>query len=201
MRCWACCSPAGSSAAQIANAYGWDGSAIWLHLVAYGDRRRARGEVLGHAISGIVPGLVIVLVAEAVLLSIRGDWAFAPAATGLALSAMCGAVGTGAVLAAVLPQAVRQSRRTMFANSIPGQKGRATASTFGILGGALVVAIPSGACALLDLLSDRAWGWIGLVVGIVVGLGCLAVASSLAGRRYLERGPEILAVVSIGDRL
>ena len=187
--------------AGVANAYGWDGSALWLQLVAYADRMRARGEILGHAIGALIPGTVIVVLAEVFLVAIKDDWHILPGATGLILSALLGATATAGLLATTFPQAVRQSRRTMFASSIPGQKGRAAAATFLTLAGELVIGIPAGVCLVLSIVVNPVWGWIGLVVGVVVGLAAMWVFSSVAARRYLERGPEILAAVSAGDRL
>src|SRR5699024_8046574 len=42
---------------QTANYLAVEGSGLWLHLVAYSDRMRARGEMAGHAAATLMPGL------------------------------------------------------------------------------------------------------------------------------------------------
>jgi ABC-2 type transport system permease protein len=186
---------------QSANQFGVEGSGLWLHLVGYADRGRARGEVLGHALAAIVPGAVCVLIALVTVSSVRGDWELTPAAAGVCLAALLGACAIASWVSAALPFAMPQSRKSLFASSVPGQKGRTSGAQLLILLGGLVSAIPAGGLAVLAGTIDPAWGWAALIVGVLTGLVMLAVAIPATANRYLATGPEILAVVAAGDRV
>ena len=186
--------------AQTANHLGVEGSGIWLHLVVYADPVRARGEMLGHAAASIGPGTVILAVALAVQAAARGHAELLPAAVGVCLSALLGAVGAACWLSAALPYAMPQSRTSVFVSSIAGQKGRAAGATFAVLGIAAATAAPAGVAAALAVTNDPAWGWLGVLAVPVVAVPVVAALARLGARTYLRRGPEILAIVSIGDR-
>jgi ABC-2 type transport system permease protein len=187
--------------AQAGNQYGVEGSGLWLHLQTVTDRVRARGEVLGHAIVALVPGVVIVLVGIAVQAGVHGDFQHIPAAVGGCLAALFGAVAISCYMSARLPYAQPQSRKSMFASSVPGQKGRTTAVSFAFLIGGLVVALPTIVLVLLSLFVDPLWGWVALVVGPVTGLIALAAAVRMTAGLFLENSPEIFEVVRAGDRV
>ena len=187
--------------AQAGNQYGVEGSGLWLHLLTVTDRMRARGEVLGHAVVALVPGGIIVLVGVAVQAVVHDDFTQAPAAVGVCLAALFGAVAVSCYMSAAMPYAQPQSRKSMFASSVPGQKGRTFAASFGFLIGGAVIALPAIGCVLLSLLVDPVWGWAALVVGPVVGVIALAIAVRLTADRYLATAPEIFELVRAGDRV
>lgn len=187
--------------AQAGNQYGVEGSGLWLHLQTVTDRVRARGEVLGHAIVALVPGVVIVLAGIAVQATVHGDFQHIPAAAGGCLAALFGAVAISSYMSARLPYAQPQSRKSMFASSVPGQKGRTTAASFAFLIGGLVVALPTIVLVLLSLLVDPVWGWLALIVGPLTGLVALAISVRMTADRFLEHGPEIFELVRAGDRV
>ena len=187
--------------AQAGNQYGVEGSGLWLHLQTITDRTRARGEVLGHAITAVLPGTVVILVAIAVQAVARDDYPNVPAALGVCFGAMLGAVSAACYLSAALPYAQPQSRKSLFASSVPGQKGRTAAASLGLIGGGLAVALPAVAAVVLSLTVDPAWGWLALVLGPLAGVIALVIASRMTANRYLENSTEIFAVVSAGDRV
>ncbi len=187
--------------AQAGNQYGMEGSGLWLHLQIVNDRVRARGEVLGHAVVALIPGVLIVVVGIAVQAVAHDDYANLPAAIGGCLAALLGAISVSCYLSATVPYAMPQSRKSMFASSVPGQKGRSFVASIGFLLGGLAVALPTIAFILLSLLVDPVWGWVALVVGPVSGVVALVVAVRLAADKYLETAPEIFDVVRAGDRV
>lgn len=187
--------------AQAANQYGVEGSGLWLHLVSYGDQMKARGEVLGHALMALIPGVPIVVVAVLVHAGLKGDLWMAPAALGVSLAGLLGSVGLAGYLSAAVPYAMPQSRTSLFASSVPGQKGRTAGATLGLIAGGMVAALPAGAAAWLSFTSSPAWGWLALGVGIATGVAAILVSVRLTARRYLESAPEIFAIVSMGDRV
>ena len=187
-------------ASLATNCYGVDGSALWLHMVAFADRARARGELWGHGLVAVVPTAGIVLIAVAAQAAVRDDWPLVPGALGICLAVLLGGVAMAGYISARLPFAARQSRKSMFANSISGQRGRTTGATLAVFGVGILVGLPSTGLAIAGQLVSPIYGWCGLVVGIGLGLGAVAVLSSVAAHIYLDRSPEILAVVAIGDR-
>ncbi len=187
--------------AQAGNQYGVEGSGLWLHLQTVTDRVRARGEVLGHAIVALIPGVVIILAGIAVQATVHGDFQHIPAAVGGCLAALFGAVAVSCYMSARLPYAQPQSRKSMFASSVPGQKGRTTAASFAFLIGGLIVALPAIVLVVLSLLVDPIWGWVALVVGPLTGMLALAIAVRMTAGRFLEDAPEIFELVRAGDRV
>ena len=104
--------------AQAGNQYGVEGSGLWLHLQTITDRVRARGEVIGHAVTALIPGTVVVLVAIAILAVVRDDYDKVPAALGVCLAALMGGhggrqlpLGAGAVCPAAEPQVALRVQR------------------------------------------------------------------------------------------
>ncbi|MTD16707.1 hypothetical protein GIS00_22480 [Nakamurella sp. YIM 132087] len=186
---------------QAGNAYGMDGSALWMHIVAFADRVRARGEMLGHSLFVLVPGAVCVAIGLVVHAWVWSDWDLLPGAIGICVSALAGGAAMAGYLSARLPYAVRQSRNSMFTNSVEGQKGRTGAATFALLGGSIASAVPSALCVLLAHTVSPVWGWIGILVSVVVGATMLTVLSAVTAKRYLDTMPEILHIVSLGDRV
>ena len=193
--------PAILAGSLVADCYGTDGSGVWLHLVAFADRVRARGELLGHAVTVVLPGAVVLTAAVLMHAAIHGDWAWAPAAVGTTVGGLLGGVAAAGYFSARLPYAVRQSRKSMFASSIAGQKGRTAGASLGMLGGGILTIIPAAVFAILAVTKDASFGWIALILGPLAGLVAVWISSRLASRTYLERGPEILAVVAAGDRV
>lgn len=187
--------------AQAGNVYAIDGSALWLHLMIITDRTKARGEALGHALAAAIVGGVIIMISLIVLAAVFGDWSLLPGAIGLCLAAVLGALAVALYLSARLPYAVPQSRKSMFASSVPGQKGRTAFATFALLLGGAVLALPAGAFVIASHLAGPVWGWVGLVVGPLVGLGAVWFSLGRTADLFLATQPEILAVVRVGDRV
>ena len=185
---------------QAGNQFGVEGTGVWLHMVAFADRTRARGEALGHSIFVLIPGAVIVVAAVFLQAYIRGDIRWVPAGLGVCMPLMLGAVAFTGYFSARLPYAMRQSRKSMFANSIPGQKGRTLGATAASMGGGLAVALPAIGLVVLSLTVSPIWGWVALVVGPLCGAVAVVVVSNLTATAYLSRMPEILATVAVGDR-
>lgn len=186
---------------QAANMYGYEGSGLWLHLVTFADRARARGEVIGHALSVVIPGIPVIAVSTVIVAVIRDDWANLPGALGVGIAAVGGAAAVGCYLSAAVPYAMPQSRKSIFASSVAGQKGTTFRATIGTMLGAVVTALPAAAFAVLSLTVDAAWGWVALLVGLLLPPVLLRLSMVRTADRYLESAPEIFAVVSAGDRV
>ena len=187
--------------AQAGNQYGVEGSGLWLHLQTITDRVRARGEVVGHAITALIPGTVVVLVAIAILAVVRDDYDKFPAAIGVCLAALMGSTAAASYLSARVPYAQPQSRKSLFASSVPGQKGRTLIASLGLIGGGVLVALPAAVATVLSMTVAPVWGWVALVLGLVCGALALWIAARMTANRFLDQATEIFAVVSAGDRV
>ena len=71
--------------------------------------------------------------------------------SGVCLGALFGALATASYLSAAMPYAQPQSRKSLFASSVPGQKGRTFAASLGMIGGAILIALPAVIAAVLSL--------------------------------------------------
>ena len=156
--------------AQAGNQYGVEGSGLWLHLQTITDRVRARGEVVGHAITALIPGTVVVLVAIAILAVVRDDYDKFPAAIGVCLAALLGSTAAASYLSARVPYAQPQSRKSLFASSVPGQKGRTLIASLGLIGGGCARRAARRwwrPCCRMTV--APVWGWVALVLGLLCG--------------------------------
>ena len=188
------------SGTQVGNQFGVDGSGMWLHILAIGERSRARAEILGHLLVALVPGGCLVIVGVVAVAAVRGDLQWAPAALGAALAALIGAAGIASYMSATKPYAMPQSRGSMFASSAPEHKGLAFQVSMAVLFGGLLTALPAGAFVLLTLLVSPWWGWVGLVLGPIVAALIARWLVNRAAIVYFETAPEIFAAVRLGDR-
>lgn len=185
---------------QAGGMYAWEGSGLWLHMVAFGDRTRARAEVLGNLLVVTLPAVVLLMVSVGVVAAIRDDWANVPGALGLCIGLLFGAAGAAAIASAYVPYAMPQSRKSMFVSSVPGQKGRTGRATLGTMLGGVVLALPTVLLVVLAIVVSPAFGWAALVVAVVSAPIVLVVSTRVAAQKYLASTPEILRLVSAGDR-
>lgn len=185
---------------QGGNQFGVDGSGMWLHLVAIGDRARARAEILGHLLLVLIPGAVLVVVGVVVCAVVRDDEQWIPAALGAGLACLIGSAGVAAYMSARTPYAMPQARGSMFASASPQHKGRAFTVSVAILLGGLLIALPGVGFVPLAVLVSPSWGWVGLVVGPAVSGLVTHLLLNRAAAVYFETGPEIFELVKLGDR-
>ncbi|NNG34570.1 hypothetical protein [Nakamurella aerolata] len=186
---------------QAGGMYAWEGSGLWLHMVAFGDRTRARAEVLGNLLVVTLPAVLLLMLSVGVVAAIRDDWANVPGALGLCLGLLFGAAGAAAVASAYLPYAMPQSRKSMFVSSVPGQKGRTARATIGTMLGGVVLALPTVVLVILAIAVSPVFGWAALAVAVVSAPIVLVLSSRIAAAKYLNSAPEILQLVSAGDRV
>ncbi len=189
------------SGTQVGNQFGVDGSGLWLHIVAIGDRAKAKAEIIGHLLVVIIPGTVLSVIAVVFCAVVRGDEQWIPAAIGVVLATMIGGAGVSSLMSASKPYAMPQSRGSMFASAVPAHKNRVLQVTLTILFGGLAVALPAIGLAALTILVANWWGWVGLIVGPGIAVVVDAVLIQKAAGVYFETAPEIFADVRLGDRV
>lgn len=184
---------------QAGTVYAIEGSGLWLHMVAFGDRMRARGELWGHAAATLVVGGSLLAVSILVVTIVRDGWVHLPGVVGVALAGLFSATGAALFLSAYVPYALPQSRTSMFASRVPGQGGRAAGGGLGLMACGLIAAIPAGVLAILGESVNPAFRWVALVVGPALAWIAMWQVINVAADRYLDRAPEILDLVAVGD--
>ena len=198
---YACLFAAVISGTQAAGAYAIEGSGLWLHLVAFGDRMRARGELWGHAATAVLVGGIVTVVSILIQATVRHGWVHVPAVVGLCAAGLGTSCAAAIYFGARLPYAVPQSRTSMFASRVPGQGGRAAASSLGVMFTGLIGTAPVAVLAVLGETVNPLFRWVTLIVGPIVGALALWWGVRLASEHYVRSAPEIFQTVVAGDRV
>lgn len=186
---------------QAGASYSLEGTGLWLHMVAFADTVRARGELWGNAMIAILGGGGLTVIAVFIQVIANGAWDLLVPALGLCIAVVFGSTAMALFTNAYLPYATPQSRTSMFANKVPGQGGRTVVTSLAIVFGGLIPALPSAALAWLYHEQGGPWGWFSLVAGLLVGSFAVIMAIRLAAERYLATTPEIFEVIRAGDRV
>lgn len=171
----------------------YDHSAFSLHVLS---GLRGRDDRLGRLISLIVVGGVLSIAALIFGAAMTQTWHLLPGVTGMALLGLLGGGGISCVLSA----------RYTYPVPLPGDSPLKTPPGFTFLNVLMQMAVIlligaammlAGIPLVVHMLTGQAlWGWIGLAVGIIAGLG-LAFGGVVIGGRWLEaRAPELYQQVS-----
>lgn len=178
------------------NRFGLDGTATWLMLSSATDHRDARRDLLGGDLATAVVTIPSMLLTAGLLAVITGGWAYVAPALGIALALFLVAVAVSSFVAVTAPYAVPPSQNAFSS----GNAGQGCASGALTLVALLVVV---GLCLpLLGLLvpalvfQSPAWGLALLVVGPAYGFALGAVVRARAARRWVERAPEVLQLLT-----
>ncbi|WP_370935256.1 hypothetical protein [Amycolatopsis sp. cg13] len=180
---------------QSGNLYGMDGSALWHTLVVPGaERADVRGRQLAWAL--IVAPIAVVL--ALVLPGVTGVPGAYPWVLGLVPATLGAGAGILMLQSVFLAFPLPDQRRSGSPWSSGGRPGCARgammlATTLLIVLGALPVVALCVAGKLADL---PVLQWLGIPVGIATGVALAWWWGSLAQKRLVERGPELLATVS-----
>ena len=178
-----------------ANRFGLDGTATWLLLVSQHDLRDVRRDLLGGDVATtLVTAPVVVLLGVGVAL--LGDGMhLLPAAVGLGLALLLAGTGASAWTSVHAPYAVPEDPRNAFSNG-----GAGAGCTAGLVGLGGMAAVLLGCLPLVALLvpalESTGWALVLLVVGPAYGFALGAGAREAAARAWVQRGPEVLQVLS-----
>ncbi|WP_022901138.1 hypothetical protein [Humibacter albus] len=167
----------------------FDSTAFVLH-VAKGVPGRA--DRWGRAFAVLVFGLPAVVVITFLMAALHSEWMPVPALLGLSFALLLGGLGVSSVTSAVV----------VFPAPAPGDnpfKTRAGAntallgSTFLSWGVLAIVAAPEIVLLIVSLVTgDMLWGWLCLLVGVVLGPISLAIGVRLGGQVLDRRAPQLL---------
>ena len=174
------------------NLYGMDGSALWHTLVVPGAER---ADVRGRQVAWLlIVGPVALLLA--IVLPALSDPGTYPWVLGLVPALLGGGAGLVVVLSVFTAYPMPDQRASPF--SAGGSPGLVRAVTqLGISLLLAVVALPVVALVVVGQVSDAPLvSWLGLPVGVAVGGLTFWWWGSIAVRRLVARGPEVLGQVA-----
>ncbi|MDX6355392.1 MAG: type transport system permease protein [Streptomyces sp.] len=185
---------AGLLGMQMYNQFGMDGSAFWTVAATISTRREAELELRGRALSLAaiaVPYSTVVTVGAALLL---GKASALPETLGLSFAFLGALIATGAYASVRFPYAMPQNNA--FGSAAPGQGSLVALNVFGGTLSGAALCLPVLALSLsLHLTDHHELLWTVFPVGLVYGLAVGTAALRLIAPRFLDRLPEILAVV------
>lgn len=175
------------------NQLGYDGSAMWMNVIAGNDMR---GDLAGRNVATLAITLPLVVLDAVVLATVEGGWGYVALAICLALGGLGVLFAIGDVVSVRAPVPLPESRTNAWAS---GASGR------GCLAGLLqLVAMAVGGVLLLPVLVLVAVGlgsWppalaVAAVVAPVYGAFIWRVGLGIAARDVYWRQPELLAALS-----
>jgi ABC-2 type transport system permease protein len=167
----------------------FDGTAFATHLA---DGVRGRDDRIGRvwALAAIATPLSVLAVI--VTVAITGSWSWLPMLLGLVAAALLTGFGVVSVSSALVVVPVPQAGDNPF-KSVPGAGFTTALLGFAVWGAVIALLIPAAVLAVLSLvLSSVLFGWLTLLVGVVLGAVVLFVGVRWGGRLLDQRGPDIL---------
>jgi ABC-2 type transport system permease protein len=161
----------------------YDSTALWLHI-ASGVRGTA--DRIGRLVPVLVVGVPVLAIAIPVAIAIHGRWAALPAAVGACAALFLSGLGLSSIASVISPYAVSRPGDSPFRQ--PQRSGpSAGAAQALVLLGSLVVSAPALWWAWLTVTGrvefSAAALWGGVVIGVVVLVGGVAVGASAYDRR------------------
>jgi ABC-2 type transport system permease protein len=175
------------AAAMAANAYGTDGTALWLTVLTPGA-----SDVRGRQSAWLaVQGPIAVALTTGLTAVAGGPW---PMVLALLAALLGGAAGLVPLisLCALVP-GTDPHRRAGNPLRTSEDDGGLTGLAYLTLALVILTAVPAGIVA-------AASGWAGVAVGVVTGAACWWGFGRLAERRLAARGPELLETMRTGRK-
>lgn len=167
----------------------YDGTAF-ASVLATGIR--GRDDRLGRLLGAASIGIPLIVLLAVVTTAVGGRLEHLPGILGASLGLVLGGYGVSAVSSALLVTPVAAPGDSPF-KSVPGQTFVTGLLVFVVMGACLVIGAPAIAFALVGIGTGAAvWGWVALIVGIVVGGGAAALGVWLGGRTLDRTGPDLL---------
>lgn len=173
------------AAAIAGNSYGFDGPAIGLVLTTPGaERADVRGRQLAWLLL-IGPYAVLLSVVGLLIAGTAVEWIWVLSLLPVALGS---AAGVSVLASAIAPQPLDDGG------------GPTPAWTLKAYASLILTALATAPVVVLLILgadSPAGWmRWLGLIVGLVIGVACAAGLGAVAARRVARRGPEMLQALA-----
>lgn len=171
-------------------ALSYDGSALWMQVLAGGSGREDR---LGRSLALALIALPVLLVIAVVTTGWTGRWSLLPGVLGATLGGVSCALGAGSWVGSVWQQAMPPPGGNAFARGAGGGAENILGSFVAVVLPAVLTA-PAVALALLAVWHPE-FGWAGLLWGPGSGALVLWAGVTLGGRRLDRHWPEVLVRV------
>jgi ABC-2 type transport system permease protein len=178
-----------------ANRFGQDGTSTWLLLATQVDRHDPRRDLLGGDVATVIVLTPVIVTVGLVVAGLGAGDRYLPAAIGSGVALLLIGVAASAIPAVFAPFAVPENPRNAFGGGAAGQGCFAGMVSLGCMAGCVVLALPL-LTVLVPALHSPGWGWAMLIVGPAYGLAVGYAIREYMSRRWQERGPEILQLLS-----
>jgi ABC-2 type transport system permease protein len=186
---------------RAGNAYGDDGTALWLTRMMPGtERADVRGRQAAWLLA-VAPVMVVLTVALTALGGQVWGWPLAGAALPAVLA---GTAGVGILVSVAWP--IRQkdpNRRTspFDPSDDPNASGAAVGRGYLMMGLVALTAVPGAALVLLGVARhQQAPQWAGVLAGLAVGALLYWWGGTVASRRLASRGAELMDLLRLGPQ-
>jgi ABC-2 type transport system permease protein len=172
------------------NDVAYDNTAFWIHVSASTSGVADRW---GRLAPALFLGVPLVLAGSIVTAALVGDWRMLPGLLGMSACILGVGLGISSLISAAFPYAAVHPGDSPFAQ--PQAAGTAGSVVQGF---SFFLTVASAIPVLVFVLVSYAtgvftWMWLGLAVGLVVGVGALFGGVHWGGRIMSRRAPELLA--------
>ncbi len=153
---------------------------------------RGRADRAGRMLAAATVGLPLLLATTLLTVALSGRWDLLPATLGAAVALLLTGYGVCAVSSALLIVPTPASGDNPF-KRVPGQNFTMFLAFLACWAGAVGLASPALALAAASALTGSVmWGWIALLVGVVVGVAVFAAGIVVGGHRFDRTAPTLL---------
>ncbi len=168
----------------------YDGTAF-AGVLATGIRGRA--DRAGRILAAGAIGVPLFLAVAVLTLAIAGEWRLLPAVTGAGLGLLLAGYGVCAISSALLVVPVAAPGSSPFAR-VPGSGAITTLAMLAVWVIVAVLGSPALVLAFLAAATGEAlYGWLALVVGVLLGSAVLVAGTVIGGRIFDRNAPALLA--------
>jgi ABC-2 type transport system permease protein len=167
----------------------YDGTAFATHIA---DGVRGIDDRIGRIWALSIIAVPLVVIGTLVPVALTDSWNALPMLFGLAAAALLGGFGVVSISSSRIIIPVPQAGDNPF-KSAPGAGFTTALSGFAVWGVSLLLLIPATVLAVLSLVfSSALFGWLTLLVGVVLGTVFLVVGLRVGGAQLDRRAPDLL---------
>ncbi|MFI7586744.1 hypothetical protein ACIB24_06675 [Spongisporangium articulatum] len=179
------------------NRFGMDGSAVYLLITTWTDRRDPRRDLAGGDLAAALIAVPLVVLAGLVLAALGDGWWYLPSALGMALALLAIGLGGAAVQAVIAAWPMPQNATAFSGGGGSGAGFQAFGTSMLLLAGELAALAPLlGLLIPALVMHSTAWSLVLLVVGPAYGAAVGEGLRRVAAARWQASAPEVLLTVS-----
>lgn len=178
-----------------ANRFGLDGTATWVLVASWTDRRDARRDLLGGDLAVLVVTVPTMVLLAAALAAVTGGWRHAPGALGIGVALLLVGLGLACLLGVLMPYPVPPTQNA-FSGGGSGQQLVGAMFLLAALLGTAVLCLPLLALLIPSARGSVAAGAALLAVGPAYGAAVATGLRRIAATHWEQRGPQVLQVLA-----